>query len=509
MVEQDGIASGSRIRRIVLGTAALLVACGRSTSPDGDGRLPGSGGSEVGGASGASAGGRSGGSAPEGGEAGSEDGGRGGGNPGGAAGKGASGQTGLGGGSSVGGASTGAAAGQTAGTNASSGTGGVGGEMPLLLPEGCEPRAQSEDADKCSLGVFCGVEPNLTDCVRLSPDVWQCSCQLANNDRIYEIEGAPGIQACAVAAGLCSVDELELGDETCTESSSTSGLDECALELSCGTPITVDFAPNVRASLMEYGSGACGRGNGTVPFECSCEHDGGYHDYGLLAGSGTVACRPLVDFCMTEVEPNFDEPTVCFERYAESSSGACDLLWDCATPMRLTDEVSLAKVDPRYSNCTLEGPSSSSCYCSTRDTSFAFDVDAEPVADVCASSILNCDEGVSIQPLGQPDCQATSQTAGVDFCDADLSCAQPATVDGREIVSNGRLLVYCVQTAAAEPWWCSCASNQDSTIFEFGAPASDAWDVCSAAPAGCLERMAVFIGPYGEFMPPPYPVPPP
>jgi hypothetical protein len=496
-------------QRVAFGAAlalCVLGACGRSKShvigmgPDG------AGGSLSAGASGESTGGRAGAPESDAGEAGSSTNGRGGAL--GAAGDGASGGSGAGGGASDGGTPAGAVGGQSAGASSGTGAAGTSGQPPLLLPEDCEPRGQSEDADTCSLGVFCDSVPNLTNCLRLASGRWQCACELANKDRVYEIEGAPGIQACAVAAGLCFDDDLELGEETCTAESESSGVDSCELELACATPISVSFAPDVSALLMEYGSASCARFDSSVPFECGCSHDGTARDYGVLAVDGTLACRPLVDFCISELGPVFDEPTQCFESAESSTNDGCTLSWTCATPMRLTEDVSLALLESRYADCTPNGSSGSSCYCSTPSETFRFDLEAEPLAETCEASILNCAENVRIKALGEPECHATSQHADADFCEADLDCSQPATVGESEVLSRGRLLVYCRQATPAEPWRCACASNQDSTTFEFGHADLSAWEVCSLAPEGCLVRMPVFVGPYGEYMPPPDPLAP-
>jgi hypothetical protein len=500
----------SATARWVLGVSVALslsVACGRSSSRSRNHSPDGEGGTTVW-TGGTSAGGAAGASTPDAGEPGSDRGGQAGETEGGA-GAGVSGEPGLGGGSSVGGASAGAAGGPTAGTSAggSSGSGGAGGTagMPVLpLPDGCEARGRTEDEESCSIGVFCEGVPNLANCRRLSSDDWQCSCELANNDRTYEIAGAPGLKACAVAAGLCFEDELALGSEVCTESGESND-DACELDLTCGKPIDVGFAPGVTASLMDYGHGACWRTGTAQPFECTCEHGGVTRDFGILTEDGSLACRPLIEFCRQDIEPTFDEPTVCIERDPSSSAESCDLHSTCATPMKLTDDVSLAELEPHYANCVATS-SGSRCYCSTRTETFGFDIEESPSPTTCASSIANCADDVSISPLGDASCHATSQHAGTDFCEADLDCLQPASVDERAIVARGRLLVHCAQSAADQSWWCSCASNQDSTIFEFGETEASAWDVCSGAPARCLERMPVFLGPYGEFMPPPYPL---
>jgi hypothetical protein len=504
----------------------FLIACGNAVSEPDHGPLDGSGAPDAG----------AGGAAEKGGRAGAEmtPAGRGGAQPGAEnGGDGGSGPTAnagspdflKGGTSPIGGASTGGGASAAGRASTASGgagsaagrasTGGNGGgvgasggasEVALLLPPGCEPRGRSEDSDTCFLGVFCDAVPNLTNCRRLASGNWQCSCELSHSDRVYEIDGAPGLQACAVASGLCAEDELELGAETCTAPLNSSTADSCDVEVSCGRPITVLFAPDVRASLMKYGAATCLRTGSSELFECRCDRGEEFEEYGLLADSGTLACRPLADFCMSAAEPTFDQPLTCVDTAASSSDDGCQLEQGCGAPMRLTNEVRLEKVEPRGASCTPSESGGSRCNCSGRDSLFQFDVEADSAPATCASASLNCDEDASIAARGEVSCHPTSQTDYGDACNSDLDCWQPASVDGRNIVARGRLGVYCRREAAEQPWWCSCASNQDSTIFEYGTPSASGTDVCAAAPQRCLEQMPVFIGPYGEYRDPPDPL---
>jgi hypothetical protein len=177
--------------------------------------------------------------------------------------------------------------------------------------------------------------------------------------------------------------------------------------------------------------------------------------------------------------------------------------------MRLTDEVSLAKIEGWYADCTPAEPTGSRCYCSSVSETFSFDLTADPVAQTCASSILNCTDFGNVVPQGEVACHPTSQTGGTDFCNADLDCSQPATVGGREMVARGRMLVFCLKADSQEPWRCSCASNEDSTIFELGLPSSTSWDACAAASDRCVDLLPMYIGPYGSLVPPPDPLMPP
>jgi hypothetical protein len=186
--------------------------------------------------------------------------------------------------------------------------------------------------------------------------------------------------------------------------------------------------------------------------------------------------------------------------------------------MRLTDDVSLASVARRAAYCDAADSTSTDCYCTKHtDTlpdevlvweTFAFDVEAGFDAGMCASAALNCNDDAVIELEGEASCQPTGQIAGDDYCTVDLDCRQAASVDGRAIVGRGRLGVYCRQAAPGEPWFCSCASDDESTIFELGVPQATGWQTCTDAPVRCLEQMAVVIGPYGDYVPPPDPLPP-
>ncbi len=387
------------------------------------------------------------------------------------------------------------------------GAGGEAGQPSLPLPDDCEPRMGSEDAATCRLGLFCGSTPNLVNCHTAKSGNWQCSCELGHKERVYEIDGATGLRACAIAGGLCAEDELELGDEECVVPVDTSSADDCTIELSCGRPITVSFASGVDAWLMEYGSATCFRAETGEHFECACDHDDARVEYAVLADSGALACGPLVDFCIDETEPSFDGPTTCLEPRVRTDIDYCWADQTCAKSIPLTDDVRLAQMAMRAATCESPGATGSDCYCSTRVGSFGFSIEAEPVAESCASSVLNCAEDASIEATGELDCQPTSQVASGDSCEVDLACSQPATVDGREIVASGRLEAYCRRAEVGQSWWCSCASNQDTTVFELGAASSTAWEVCAAAPDQCLERMPVFIGLYGDYVPLPDPLP--
>ena len=394
-------------------------------------------------------------------------------------------------------------AGSSAGGNSSAGMAGSGGLPSLPLPDGCEAQSGSENGTSCNLAVLCATDARINNCFRLTAGRWQCNC---GRGRVFEIEGAEGLLACAVMAELCPVTEPE-GDPSCTESE-RSDTNFCELEQACGRSVDVTEVSGARAWLMEYGSAVCERTEPGLPFECHCLVGDVDDNYGLVAQSGEDACQPLLDFCKTGETPTYDEPTQCIDSIVEENEFNCALDKVCVTPMRLTDEVSLARVEEWWSSCYQIQPTGSRCDCSGDDGPFDFNLTTDPTAPTCAAAILNCADYGNVERRGTVECQPQSQSAGLDSCNADLECLQPASVNGREIIARGRMKVLCRQRTAGEPWWCSCASNEDSAIFELGTPSATSWEACTAATGRCQDALPLVIGPSTGYPNPPDPLPP-
>jgi hypothetical protein len=374
----------------------------------------------------------------------------------------------------------------------------------LALPPGCEPRGHSETDTDCSLHAYCSVQSQITHCQELPSGRWQCRCE-QYPPRTFELEGVVGLQACAVATGVCDVDESELGDETCAARTDSSSEVDCQLTLACSRAIDVDFAPDARAWLVRQGVSECRPTESGQSLACECLYGDVLSEYHLFVDSGESACRPLVDFCMSAEEPELGGDERCVFESASSGTEGCERYEGCSKLMPLGPDVELAKLEPRYANCVLRAGGDADCYCSTRTSSSQiFQVSAAPDEATCAFVTTVCAEDVDIVPTGDVTCGATSQTAfGTTSCEADLSCSQPATVDGQALVAAGRLLLRCAREAPGEPWGCSCASDQKTAQFTLGAADASAWEACSQAPAGCLEHLDVHLGAYGELVYPP------
>jgi hypothetical protein len=392
-----------------------------------------------------------------------------------------------------------------AGSQPFGGSAGAGGRPPLALPPGCQPRTPMETAQVCSLAVDCDTSPSVrTYCHRLDSGEWECQC--ANQEHLYRVENAAGLDACALAARLCSDDQIELGPESCEHVSDSSDQDGCAIDVACREPIAIDAMADVRAWRIRFGSVRCDRSDVAYPFGCTCAN-GATSSYGLLADSSELACGPFADFCMSGETPVFDGAEACSLMYATSDSEGCHRAAGCGMQMLLTDEVSLVQAKERYASCVARPGGGSECSCSDHDTAFVFYLSNPPDAASCESSIANCDPNAAIERTGPPNCESLSDDPATgDSCGAVLICVQPVTVDNRSIEARGSVNLLCRRAELGMAWFCSCASGQDTTRFELGAAGADASEACSQASTACLERMDLHIGPSGDTVQPPEPL---
>ena len=374
------------------------------------------------------------------------------------------------------------------------GVAGAGTEPSLALPPGCRPRTPMETADICSLAVDCDTSPSVrTYCHRLDSGRWECQC--ANQDAMLWLEDAAGIQACALAARLCSDQDLELGEESCEHTTESSGQDSCTVDVACGSPIALDGATDARASLMRFGSARCDRSDPASAFDCACSNGMLKSNYTMQADSGELACGPLADFCMSGATPVFDGEETCSPLYSDSNSDECHRSDGCGRHMPLTDDVSLARPEQRYTSCAANPGGGSECSCSDQASSFLFQVSSPPDDASCESSMRNCDPDALIERVGPARCEPlTVDMLGDDMCREVLTCDQDATVDDRRIVAHGNMILVCRRAQAGMPWLCSCASERETDRLELGAPTANASQACTQAFAACLERLGVHIG---------------
>lgn len=259
----------------------------------------------------------------------------------------------------------------------------------LPLPPTCEARERMESGASCMLYAYCRTQSQITNCERLESGRWRCRCD-GLQEKTYEVEGVEGLGACAVAAGACGVPEAELGQERCDAHHLDESDNRCDLNLACYREVSVDFARGARAWLVRDGRAECVRSDTGQSFGCKCNYRNVLSEYELFVDKGPLSCRALIDFCMTEAEPQLTEAERCLLRSTTSSSYACERLESCSGLMELAEDVFLGKLEPRVAQCALGEAGGTECYCATRTSSVHVPTEDTPSDALCAAVIQGC-----------------------------------------------------------------------------------------------------------------------
>lgn len=361
--------------------------------------------------------------------------------------------------------------------------------------------------DACQLAFSCPGKFYDASCER-EGDTWRCRCVNAQHVRDFEVRGAIGVAVCDAITEYCVEDAPELGPLTCEPAERWSNADSCATFEKCGRDLERDpeLGPEVVGRRTEDYSAQCSRTDGDE-LECQCVRGADTQSYRMRADS-SVACDALLDFCKLSPTPEFEGPERCVETSpSEVTEDGCELTKRCGRELALGAGVTVLEDAGRRGDCRAPKGGVARCYCSTSDAVFGFDLETGASdANACETAIGNCSPGVTIEPTGSVSCAPSSQHSGLDFCEADLDCRQPITIDGAPFVGHGRLLLLC-QEASDETWWCSCVSNDKVATIELGT-APGPWQACTDAVARCQEAVGVHIGMYGDFVPPPPPMVP-
>lgn len=387
------------------------------------------------------------------------------------------------------------------------GAAGAAGEhsgIDLLLPSDCEPHGRSATETACALNVTCHGEQNSVQCERLASGAWQCSCAPNHSERTLEIEGAAGLQACATAAGLCSANELTLGDEDCMEVPDYPSDDHCGLDLHCRKPVISNLKlPGAQATLVQSGRALCRRlvaptaPGEQAPFGCSCETSPP-QGYTVLANSTPASCRAALDFCLTGKQPAFVPTSACATSAESPSADSCKSLQLCGPQMQLSAAASL-----------VDGSLQRRVSCSPLESGvFACDCEldsSEPIGSgysfhVAAVSPNSCDPAqcrpdvvpVATGPMGE--CQPLTSELSSNACTVAFACPVPASTAGHAMTIDAPLNVQCAKRVSDNTWWCACGSGPNTTRVELGA-ASDSEAACALAPPLCLAQMSLQLGP--------------
>jgi len=154
---------------------------------------------------------------------------------------------------------------------------------------------------------------------------------------------------------------------------------------------------------------------------------------------------------MLAAGPGFVGPRSCLTTQKTPTADGCQRTDLCSLPAPMTEAPGSPSVEGRYANCEPSSGGGSACYCSAGESLFMFHIAAAADDAACADTITSCEPSAVIAATGDPTCQPTSNTTNANNCEADLDCTQPATIDGRPVVADGRLLVQCARLQQGRP----------------------------------------------------------
>jgi len=400
--------------------------------------------------------------------------------------------------------------GATGGAGAGPGSGGNTGVFnPLVpLPTNCEPRGTEMDANNCKLSAFCDGFPYIASCQQISDGRWRCHNDPPPTDRIFEIEGVTGLQPCAVAIGLNAKPQLVLGKDVCDASygANVPPPDACLLDLVCGPPVEVDFAPGARAWLTRYGSVDCERTTAlSSTIQCTFTSRERPKVMGVGVTSDTLACRPLLELALSANAPGFAGPRNCAVTHLGALEGGCQRSELCTKPPGATPDPAALNVEALSSECGPAAGGGSDCDCQGPQGYFTFHLAEPPTDALCAAASTACSVIATNKAAGDASCKQDIHDSSDTYCAATYVCTEPATFDGRSGVANGSLQVECVRQERGMPWLCSCASDQVIAKFPLGTSSATPDQACARAPQECLKNIPLHLGPYGPEVQLPYP----
>jgi hypothetical protein len=375
-------------------------------------------------------------------------------------------------------------------------------------PAACEPVGQSVGQGYCYMQEICGGSYQYTNCSDQGTGSYLCSCQTNYGaSATFELTGVDQSTACTKVKDYCDQGTVEFtGDPVCTEPSMTVSTDYCDISQVCS--IAVPIADGVSAVQQTYSNTSCSRYYGYTPegmmvdgtLQCWCSDNNISKSYIVTGIPASSACTQL-QLCGDNPSIVLPEPT-CEITNNSSSTTYCDLQRQCSQSVTTPEGGTVDVSQYEYASCQISGGiGSCSCQNSSRYLSFGMDVSAS--SEACSVAMSVCDSDEEILPEGEISCATSSQSAGQDYCNAQIECGQEAVVSDTTISMRGYMQVSCSPTGDEGSFQCSCSSNVDSA--QLNVEASTDWDACSAAAEQCPELVDIDISaggnPYG------YPIP--
>jgi hypothetical protein len=363
-------------------------------------------------------------------------------------------------------------------------------------------------------------------CYHTATGPWQCTCEPPNTNRMYVIDGAVGLDACAIGAALCAgaAPTPALDAESCVlwrEETGQVGGQTCTVESQCQTSVPVDFAPGVRITMPGVGVVDCietawqpqpSSPQSAMRVDCKAAGSLGAESYAVVANGVASACRPLVDFYLRSEQPDFDGSKACIDEvHDEDLPDSCHFAERCFDSAPLSNGVSIVKEPPttRGTFCGFDDLGSLSCGCtfeSGAGNGVALSYELGPAMRPATCDLSGCTLEMRAEPTGPGDCRAQLDSAehDDDSCLSYFSCRQPATLAGREVTIRSQLNARCAR-GADQVFYCGCAAGDQTAAFSVGNLATGV-DACEAVGTACLERLTLPLGPHPTAGPLPDPL---
>jgi hypothetical protein len=333
---------------------------------------------------------------------------------------------------------------------------------------------------------------------------------------MYLIEGATGLDVCAIGAGLCAGAVADPGfvrgdcvitrDETGVEVQPGVGnFETCTAELECQRPMVVDFAPGVRITLPGGGRTHCvessfpDRISEQARVDCETTGSFGTQSHAVIANSVAEACRPVLEFYLSSVEPAFDGAKSCVVEDGSGFPGYCLLTETCFDSAPISNAVNLVR-DPseRAANCSFDDLGNLWCGCrfesaAGQTATFSYDLGVTTPPATCALS--DCTLEMKAEATGPGVCQVQldSLVYDDDSCKDYFFCTQPATLAGEEISISSQLSVRCAR-GEDDAFYCGCAAGDETATYRAGEAASSV-DACAKTRTDCLTHLTLPLAP--------------
>lgn len=359
---------------------------------------------------------------------------------------------------------------------------------PIGEPAECDLVSKSVSSTYCELQEACGDTSVYSSCSALTDDSWSCSCSGSAGAGSYQLSGATSDTACTTVRDLClqGVAPVFDSEPECTTTYRSESSSSCQFQQSCTK--SADLGGGVTAvSSGSYLTYCSDLGGGYL--DCTCNGGNSYQYFDVTGLTAETACEATMGVCVPGGAGGAPVVSDCATSYEIVSEDSCTLQRSCTNTFDVGEGTAQASDSP-YANCSRNADGVLTCSCSSRQRALSFDLQSgadgtigcEQALDVCATS-------EQIEPSGDIECDASSQTVSTSSCQSTVQCTQSATTNGVKIGVYNAVSTYCTNFDGV--WTCNCSSGTASAAFNYEpAEGMDSWDACTEASTVCRQRVS-------------------